>query len=63
MSEFLEAFFSIFEVVADNPASILIVLGFIATIFGWVFETVWLIALGMFMLIIGIAVHLIWLGR
>jgi len=62
LSEILEAFLSIFKVVADNPASILIVLGFISIIFGWVFETSWLIVLGGFMLIAGIVVHVLWLS-
>jgi hypothetical protein len=66
MSEILEMFTGMVEVVASNPASILIVLGFFA-ILGGVFlplgtGTQLLIGgLGLFMLIVGIIVHIAWL--
>lgn len=68
MSEIIEVITGMIQVIADNPASILIVLGFISIIlvaflplgiglqllFG---------GLGLLMLIAGIVVHIIWLQR
>lgn len=61
MSEIIEALVSVIEIVADTPASILIVLGFVAILIGWAFSVLWILALGVFMLIMGIIVHIIWL--
>lgn len=68
MSGILESFAEMVEVVADNPASILIVLGFFAILIG-VFLPVgigiqlFIGGLGFFMLIIGIIVHVAWIER
>ena len=61
LSEIIEALLSAIEIIADNPASILIVLGFLAILIGWVFGVGWIIAVGFLMLIVGIIVHVIWL--
>ena len=63
MSEVIEALLSAIDIIADNPASILIVLGFLAILIGWAFSVVLLTALGLFMLITGIVVHVMWLRR
>jgi hypothetical protein len=66
MSAILETFVSMVEIIADNPASILIVLGFFAILIG-VFVPIGmgvqllLGGLGFFMLIIGILAHDSWL--
>jgi len=63
ISEVISALLSAIEIIADNPASILIVLGFLAILAGWAFSVVSLIALGLLMLITGIVVHVMWLQR
>lgn len=63
MSEVIEALLGAIKIIADNPASILIVLGFLNILIGWVFSEGWIIASGFFMLIMGIIVHVIWLRR
>jgi hypothetical protein len=66
MSEILEIFGEMVKVVASNPASILIVLGFFAILTG-VFLPIGIGiqilvgGLGIFMMIAGIAVHVLWL--
>ena len=66
MSGIIEAVTGMMEVIADNPASILIVLGFVAILIG-IFVPIGFGAqilaggLGFFMLIAGIVVHVIWL--
>jgi hypothetical protein len=66
VSEIVEAIADIVQVIADNPASILIVLGFVSILLA-VFVPLQLGfqilfgGLGFFMLIIGILVHVIWL--
>jgi hypothetical protein len=68
MSEVLEAITDMIQVIADNPASILIVLGFISTVSGVIIpleigqQTI-LVGLGLLMLIAGIILHIIWLRR
>jgi hypothetical protein len=68
VSEIVEAITGMIQVIADNPASILIVLGFISTVSGVLLplETgaqTLLVALGFFMLAVGIILHIIWLRR
>lgn len=69
MSEIIEAITNMIEVIADNPASILIVLGFVAIMVDaliplQVGTQILLGGLGLFMIIIGIVVHALWLqGR
>ena len=66
MSEVLDIFGEVVKVVADNPASILIVLGFFGILMG-VFlplgmgAQIFLGGLGFFMMIIGIVVHVAWI--
>lgn len=68
MSEIVEAIASMIKVIADNPASILIVLGFISIILGVLLplgigaQTL-LIVLGVLMMVAGIILHIIWLQR
>lgn len=54
MSRVVEALLGIIEIMVDNPASILIVLGFVAILIGWTYSEVWIVALGLFMSIVGI---------
>jgi hypothetical protein len=66
LSEIIDAVTGMIEVIADNPASILIVLGFIAVLIAvllpiGVSAQVVLGILGGLMLIGGIAVHVLWL--
>ncbi len=66
-SSVLEIFGNMVKVIADNPASILIVLGFFAILTGLFLpigmgDQVLLGVLGFFMLIIGIIVHVAWLN-
>ncbi|MEM2249424.1 MAG: hypothetical protein QXR42_09310 [Candidatus Bathyarchaeia archaeon] len=66
MSEVLEAIADILQIIADNPASILIVLGFISILIA-AFVPLQLGlqllfgGLGFFMIIVGIVVHVMWL--
>lgn len=68
MSEIIEAITGMIQVVADNPASILIVLGFIGVLVAVLIP----IGLGaqlliggisFSMLVAGVIVHVVWLGR
>lgn len=66
MSEIVEAIANIVQVIADNPASILIVFGFISILLAAFVPLqlglqILFGGLGFFMLIIGILVHVIWL--
>jgi len=68
MSEIIEAVADMIQVIADNPASILIVLGFISVLLAvfiplQIGAQVLLGGLGFFMLIVGIVVHAVWLQR
>jgi len=66
MSDILDAIADIIQIIADNPASILIVLGFISILIA-AFVPLQLGlqllfgGLGLFMIIVGIAVHVMWL--
>jgi hypothetical protein len=66
MSNILDAIADIIKIIADNPASILIVLGFISILIA-AFVPLQLGlqllfgGLGLFMIIVGIAVHVMWL--
>lgn len=65
MSEIIEAVTGMIEVIADNPASILIALGFIALLIGILLPLgmgtqVLLGGLGFFMMIAGIALNVLW---
>jgi hypothetical protein len=66
MSEIIEAIADMMQVIADNPASILIVLGFMSTLLA-VFipmgagAQIFLGFLGSIMLITGIIAHFLWL--
>jgi threonine/homoserine/homoserine lactone efflux protein len=67
MSEIIEAFTEMVKVIADNPASILIVLGFFSILIA-VFiplPKVQLIfgAMGVLMMLVGIVLHVMWLQR
>ena len=62
MSEVIEALLGAIEIIADNPASILIVLGFLAIFIGWAFSVGWFVILGLFMLLTGVILHVIWLS-
>jgi hypothetical protein len=68
MSEIFEAVADIFHVIADNPASILIVLGFLSILIATliplqIVAQIVLGGLGFFMVIVGIVVHVLWLQR
>jgi hypothetical protein len=68
MSEIIKAVTDIFHVIADNPASILIVLGFLSILIATlvplqIVAQIVLGGLGLFMVIIGIVVHVLWLQR
>jgi hypothetical protein len=67
VSEIIEAITGMIEVIADNPASILIVLGFISILLA-IFIPIGVGAqfllggLGVFMMITGIILNVLWLG-
>jgi hypothetical protein len=66
MSAALEIFGDMVKIVADNPASILIVLGFFAVLIGVLLPLgigvqLLLGGLGFFMLLIGVLAHVLWL--
>ena len=66
VSKIVEAIANIVQVIADNPASILIVFGFISILLAAFVPLqlglqILFGGLGFFMLIIGILVHVIWL--
>jgi hypothetical protein len=66
MSAMLELLSGMVKVIADNPASILIVLGFFALLGGLLIPfgigvQLALGGLGFFMMIIGVIVHVTWL--
>ena len=66
MSEIIEAITGMIQVIANNPASILIVLGFLGVLMA-VFLPIGIGAqlliggLGFLMLVAGIVVHIVWL--
>lgn len=65
MSDILDAIADIIQIIADNPASILIVLGFIPILIAafvplQVGLQLLFGGLGLFMIIVGIAVHVMW---
>lgn len=67
MSEIIEAFTEMIEVVADNPASILIVLGFFSILIA-IFVPLSSIQIpcGLFgglLMVAGIVLHVMWLER
>ena len=66
MSEIIEAITGMINIIADNPASILIVLGFIGVVVAVLLPLgigiqIVIGGLGFFMLIAGIAAHVSWL--
>jgi hypothetical protein len=66
MSEIIEAFTGMIDVIADNPASILIVLGFIAILLAvfipiGIGAQLFLGGIGVLMMIGGIVLNLQWL--
>lgn len=66
MSEIVEAIADMIQVIADNPASILIVLGFMSILIAVFIPLqigiqILLGGLGFFMLLVGIIVHVVWL--
>jgi hypothetical protein len=68
MSEIIEAFTDMVKVIADNPASILIVLGFMGVLIAVLFPIgigaqLLIGGTGSLMLVIGIIVHVAWLER
>jgi hypothetical protein len=68
MSEIVEAIADMIQVIADNPASILIVLGFISIVLAvfiplQIGTQILFGGLGFFMLIVGIVAHAVWLQR
>jgi hypothetical protein len=68
LSGIIEAITEMIQIIADNPASILIVLGFISLLMAVfiplsiVFQLLFGIT-GALMLIVGIIVHIMWLQR
>lgn len=54
MSRVVEAVLSVIETLVDNPVSILILLGFMVVLLGWVYSEIWVIGLGLFLSIVGI---------
>ena len=67
MSEIIEAVTGMIEAIADNPASVLIVLGFISILLAifipiGVGAQLLLGGLGVFMMIGGIILNVLWLG-
>lgn len=54
MSRVLEAVLGVIETLVDNPASILILLGFMVVLLGWVYTEIWIVGLGLFLSIVGI---------
>lgn len=54
MSRVVEAVLSVVETLVDNPVSILILLGFMVVLLGWVYSEIWVIGLGLFLSIVGI---------
>jgi hypothetical protein len=68
VSEVFEAITGMIQVIADNPASILIVLGFVAVVMAVLLPLglgaqILFAALGVIMLFGGIILHAVWLGR
>jgi hypothetical protein len=68
MSQVIEALTGMIQVIADNPASILIVLGFVAMLMAVLLPLgvgvqIFIGALGFLMLVCGIILHAVWLGR
>lgn len=68
MSEIIEAITGMTQIIADNPASILIVLGFISLlIVAFIPVSIGLQVLfggvGVLMLIAGVIAHIVWLQR
>lgn len=68
MSEIIEQITEMVRIIADNPASILIVLGFIGILIGALLPLglglqVLIGGIGFFMLMAGIFVHVYWLQR
>lgn len=66
MSEIIEAIIDIVQIIADNPASILIVLGFISILIAAFVPLqlglqLFFGGLGLLMIIVGIVVHVMWL--
>ncbi len=54
MSRVVEAMLSVIETMVDNPASILILLGLMVALLGWVYSEIWIVGLGLFLSIVGI---------
>ena len=54
MSEVIESLLRVVEIFANNPQLILIVLGFLLILIGWAFGIVGIIAIGLYILILGI---------
>ncbi len=50
----MEALPSVVEIIANNPQLILIVLGFLLILIGWAFSVGGIIAIGFYILILGI---------
>jgi len=68
LSEIIEVITGMIQIIADNPASILIVLGFISILLVAFFPLgiglqLLFGGLGLLMLIVGIVVHILWLQR
>jgi len=54
LSEVIESLLRVVEIFANNPQLILIVLGFLLILIGWAFGIVGIIAIGLYILILGI---------
>ena len=54
MSRIAGALLSIIETMVDNPASILILVGLVVILIGWMYGEAWVLALGLFVSIAGI---------
>lgn len=68
MSQIIQAITDAIQIIADNPASILIVLGFISVLIAIFVQIetdlrLLLGALGLFMIVLGIYAHFKWLEK
>lgn len=53
MSRVVDALLGILEAIVRNPASLLVVLGLVVVLIGWVAGQIWVVALGLLISIVG----------
>lgn len=53
MSRVVEALLGIIERMVNNPASLLVALGLVVVLIGWVSGQIWVVALGLLISIVG----------